>query len=102
MTKALKMAAIGITLVVAGAAHALSRSEAKQVQSVINQAGEDCPQVTAIRALGLVKGTGEALLAIACSNGSSYVLGMTGESAPYKIKYHFPCYMVASKLKCFP
>lgn len=71
----------------------------QMAQSTINAAGEDCPSVTKVKALGTTP-EGVAIIAAACSNGTRHVLKIPPKKT---LDYVSTCdtFESLSKVKCF-
>lgn len=68
-------------------------------QSVITKNGKSCPRVTASEAIGTVEG-GDALIAVACSNGDRHVLRLDSND---NVSYVSSCAIFESQsgVECF-
>jgi hypothetical protein len=72
----------------------------QMAQSTINAAGEDCPSVTKVKALGTTPDKA-AIFAAACSNGTRHVLKIPPQKNALDYVSTCDTFESLSKIKCF-
>ncbi|MDT0635086.1 hypothetical protein [Spectribacter hydrogenoxidans] len=77
MTRRTTAALAAALTLMAGAAAA--QSAERIFQGVITSEGNACPSVTRMQAIGTIEG-GDAMVAVACSNGDSHVVRIANDN----------------------
>lgn len=62
------------TLFVVATTNAAAQSPEQLAQRVITEEGITCPSVTSMRAMGMIGDTGDAAIAVACSDGGRHAV----------------------------
>ena len=97
MRNSLLSVVVAFSLTATGTSFA--QSVERVAQAAINAKGKDCPNVTAVKAIGKTE-TGTTIVAAACSNGQRHVLKLLPNDT---LEYVSTCavFESVSRAKCF-